>query len=104
MKYLLFAFILWRQQKEYKDAFKEFLNEQKKFADSEIAKAVVAAGKVLDEMNTILRTLRNRVVTAAPFFPNGIPPMHLPAVPSLKISIEDPVLTLTDKIKARRNQ
>ncbi|HVV14867.1 MAG TPA: hypothetical protein VHD55_00440 [Candidatus Paceibacterota bacterium] len=46
---IVFAFILWRQQKEYKDAFKDFLAERKKFANSEIAKAIVEAGKVLDD-------------------------------------------------------
>lgn len=45
---ILFTFILWRQSKEYKEAFNQFLEEQKKIVDGEIGKAMIEAKKALD--------------------------------------------------------
>ena len=57
---ILFAFILWRQGKDYKDAFNTFLDEQKEVSTNEIKKVILEARGILDEqINTQTLKLEN---------------------------------------------
>jgi len=56
---ILFAFILWRQGKDYKDAFQAFLDEQKKIADGEISKAISKAQEVLEDASKKLEEIKD---------------------------------------------
>lgn len=46
---IVFTFILWRQGKEYKDAFNNFLAEQKKSVNNEVRKSIKKVEIVLDQ-------------------------------------------------------
>jgi hypothetical protein len=49
---IFFAYIMWRQGKEYRQAFEDFLQEQKKTADSAVARNIIEMKTSIDEAIT----------------------------------------------------